>query len=365
MANPSPLTEQFDQADAQIIPLGESGAVVALHDVLEVEYAAVRKASGLMDSPQRAVVTLTGGDRLDFLHRMLTNDVASMKPGRVRRAFLLTAKGRIIADMFVLHADDATHLDVDVFTVGALVDELNNLLFGEDVQVDDRRENWHRLSLHGPKAQAIIDAGSAASATPFEPGEYREITVGKIGVFAYRQDECGETGLHLWGPTEHVGPLWQALTELGEGLGMRPLGWMAYNTARIEAGSPLFMVDFDSNALPGETGLLDQAVNFTKGCYRGQEIVARLKDVGHPAQTLVGFIVEDDKLPVAGTPVYAEAQGEPIGAVTSSTIAPMRGGRAIGFAMVKWAYREVGTTLYTPAEGTTIEIKVQPLSQDS
>lgn len=362
MANPSPLHERFDEADAQLMPLGGDGAIAALHDVLEVEYAALRKAVVAVDCPNRALATLTGGDRIDFLHRLLTNDIAGLQPGAVTRAFLLTAKGRIIADAHVVHTIDATHLDTDVFGVAALLEQLNELLFGEDVQIDDRRQSWHRLSLHGPNVQALLDAGAARSVDPIEPGRFGEVTVGTIGAYAYRDDDCGVPGVHLWLPTAHAAPMWTALMETGQTLGLRAAGWMAYNTARIEAGSPLFMVDFDTNALPGETALLDQAVSFTKGCYRGQEIVARLRDVGHPARTLVRFAADDDTLPTATAPVFDQPNGQQVGAITSSTIAPMRGGRAIGLAMVKWDHREAGE-LFTPAEGSTIPINIEPLEE--
>ncbi len=362
MANPSPLEAQFEAADAQLMPFGEGATVVAMHDVIETEYAPVRKGATLMDCPHRALVELTGGDRQGFLHNVLTQDINAMGPGQVRRAFMLTAQGRIIADLFVVHGEKQTWLDVDVLCAQQLLDELDKLLFSEDVQIIDHRATYHRLSLHGPKAMGVLERFSPHSLEPLEPHAATKLKLGMIEPLAFRDDECGEVGLHLWTITPHAPVLWQALLEAGEADAIKPLGWLAYNIARIEAGSPLFMIDFGSDSLPGETGLLDAAVSFTKGCYRGQEIVARMKDIGHPAKTLVGFDAEGDELPVAGTPVYAQPGGDAVGAVTSSTPSPMRSGKPIGIAMVKWDCRAPGTTLHAPAEGATVSLTTRTLN---
>ncbi len=139
---------------------------------------------------------------------------------------------------------------------------------------------------------------------------------------AYRLDDTGAMGLHLFVPTDDAEMLYEKLLSAAgfdpeadaepdadyaqrrrETLRGRPIGWLAYNTARIEAGTPIFHVDFGHDSLPGETGLLDHAVSFNKGCYIGQEIVARMKNLGHPKRLLVGLKFPDQKLPVAGTQV--------------------------------------------------------------
>lgn len=365
MADPSPLHAKFDAADAQFMPFGEGAAVVAMHDVLETEYAPIRKGAALMDCPHRALIELTGEDRQAFLHNVLTQDIQSMRPGQTRRAFMLTAKGRIIADLFVVHGETQTWLDTDVLGAQTLLDELDKLLFSEDVQIIDHRQTYHRLTLHGPKAMGVLDKFSPHSLEPLEPYAATKLKLGMIEPIAFRYDECGVAGLHLWTIAPHAPVLWQALLEAGEDDALKPLGWLAYNIARIEAGSPLYMIDFGSDSLPGETGLLEQAVSFNKGCYRGQEIVARMKDIGHPAKALVGFDVEGDGLPVAGTPVFDEPGGDAVGAVTSSTPSPMRSSKPIGIAMVKWDRREPGTTLHAPAEGESASIRIRSLVSSS
>jgi folate-binding protein YgfZ len=123
-----------------------------------------------------------------------------------------------------------------------------------------------------------------------------------------------------------------------------------FNARRIEAGRPLFGIDFDETVLPAETGLLDRAVSFAKGCYLGQEIVARMHARGQLARKIAGFRMSDDALPVAGTGVL-DADKNPIGTVTSSTISPVLSNASIGLAMLKRPSFEIGSKIAIPAEG--------------
>ena len=131
----------------------------------------------------------------------------------------------------------------------------------------------------------------------------------------------------------------------------RPCGWAAFNTTRIEAGRALFGIDFDESVLPAETGLFDRAVSLTKGCYLGQEIVARMHARGQIARKLVGIRMENDALPLAGSKIYDDQQNE-IGGVTSSTISPVLSNIAICLGYVKKPFFAAGTKLKIPAEGS-------------
>lgn len=131
---------------------------------------------------------------------------------------------------------------------------------------------------------------------------------------------------------------------------IRPIGWAAFNAARIEAGRPLFGIDFDDTVLPAETGQMARAVSFTKGCYPGQEIVARMHARNAIARQLIGLKFADDALPIAGAPVMDD-QSNTIGGITSSTISPMLSNTAIAIALLKRPHFNPGTVLNAPAEG--------------
>lgn len=349
MAMPSPLDAQFESADALFMPYGERGRIVAQHDAVELEYAAIRKHVGLLDCPHRGLLRLTGADRVDFLHRMLTCEVRILDNGIAVRGFLLDAKGRIMADVLVAHFDDCSLIDTDIHQVADLAAEFDKLLFTEDVQVADLSQSHHRLSLHGPKAPLVRDWWNALDSRPADAWD-----------FAF--DECDadkSPGVHIWMPADAMTIIDERQTAMLETFSLRPIGWLAYNMARIEAGMPLFNVDFGPGNQPHETGILESTVDFTKGCYRGQEIVARIHSRAHPPRILVAFRGET-ALPVAGADVYAsnDTSAPVIGAITSSTPAPLRSQSPVGFAMVKWVHHEPGTSLYTPAEGATVAITI-------
>jgi len=175
-------------------------------------------------------------------------------------------------------------------------------------------------------------------------------------VTVWRDDPAAVPGYHLVIPIESVAQVWTGfLTQFGQptGIGRRPLraaGWAAYNATRIEGGRPIFGIDFDATILPHETGQLARAVSFTKGCYLGQEIVARMQARGQFAKQIVGIKMAGDKLPLAGTLIY-DANDNQIGGVTSSTVSPILSNVAICLGFVKKLFAEVGTVVIIPAEG--------------
>jgi len=350
MANPGPLADALDAADADFMVYGDDVRLVAEVENIEIEYAAMRKAVGWLDGPHRGLLRLTGRERNDFLHRLLTCDCRDLPPGDVRRGFLLNVKGRIAADLRLIGGDDETLIDVDVYEAQTVAAELDALLFGEDVQVANLSATHHRVSLHGPGAEAMRAWWDDLD----KPAE----------TWAYRCDEAAAPGLHLWAPAAFMTRFTKQRQDLRDVFKLRPVGWLAYNIARIEAATPLFHVDFGPDNIPNECGerVYAEAVSDTKGCYRGQEIVARIRDRGHPSKRLVGFrnVMPTDSIPVAGAGLLLGdgVEAETVGAVTSSTASPMRSKQGVGLAMVKWGHHEVGTKLLAPAAGRNVAIEI-------
>ena len=137
---------------------------------------------------------------------------------------------------------------------------------------------------------------------------------------------------------------------------------------RVEGGTPLFNIDFGSDSLPHETGVVEERVHFSKGCYLGQELVARMHNLGQPKQILRAVDFDNDRLPVSGTQVFASlpgADGTPqmgpeVGMITSSTISPLLGAVPIAFAMLRYDYAEESSQLYVAAEGQPGLATVRP-----
>jgi folate-binding protein YgfZ len=183
--------------------------------------------------------------------------------------------------------------------------------------------------------------------------------IDSIDVLVSRDDVCGVPGYFLITPAEAVRQLWmRILSKYAEGeVGkrrLRPAGWAVFNSARIEAGRPLFGIDFDDSVLPAETGQLDRAVSFEKGCYLGQEIVARMHARGQVARKTAGIRMKGLELPIAGAPIVdatVDKGQNQIGGITSSTISPVLSNAAICLGLMKSQSAVVGTEVKVAAEG--------------
>lgn len=372
MARISPLLERHLAAGASLVPWGEgegAARVVESFGEIELEYAAIRKFVGVLDLPHRGAIIVGGSERVEFLNRMVTHDVRTVPAGQTRRAFLTNRKGRIDADLRIAVLGDRIAIDLDATVAPAVAEGLRAYLFAEDVTVTDATETTHRIALHGPAAARLVGAVAPAHAEAvggLRAGEVVEIAIGGHAVVVERFDSTGDPGYELLMPVEGAADVHAAL--LGAGLPppresaesahaavahpfrLRRIGWHAWNIARIEAGTPVFLIDFGPDSLPAETGVLHDRVSFTKGCYPGQEVVARMHHLGHPRQVLAAIRVAAPDgnphwQPVTGAavvPADATEETPAVGAVTSSTRAPMLSDALICFAQVKWDHASPG-----------------------
>jgi folate-binding protein YgfZ len=337
---------------------GPACELLASFGPVEPEYAAIRRGAALFDATYRGTVIATGADRRDFLQRMVTQDLKPLNAGVARRSFWLNRKGRLDADMSLAELGDRILIDVDRTRAAHLVTTLSSFVFSEEIRLENASDRFARLELHGPAAARLLALSGATSIPAID--EARETNVGGVPVVLVRSDFLGEHGWSMTVARDRVGELWDALLAArdphNERIRVRPIGWHAYNIARVEAGTPLFHIDFGTANLPHETGVLRDRVSFRKGCYLGQEIVARMESLGKPKQTLVGLRPTEDLLPVADAQVFARGEdgsmGEQVGTVTSSTLAPMLGAVPIAFAMIRTASAAPGTTLLVNAEGS-------------
>lgn len=362
-------TAELGASAAEFIPYGppESDGgrqceILATLGEIELEYAAIRRGAALFDAPHRGTILVTGSDRRDFLNRMLTQDLRNLAPGSAATAFWLNRKGRIEADLLLAELGDSIVIDLDVTNAEATASALNNFLFADDVQLRDASHELHRLQLHGPDALAVLQrAIGKAEAPALEHNRATATTFAGGSVTIVRHDLAGEPGFHIAIERDRAADFWQALVDAGA----RPIGWYALNIARIEAGTPIFNIDFGPTNLPHETGLVAHRVSFKKGCYIGQEIVARMQNLGAPKQMLTGLKMQSDHLPVAGAAVFEiveGALGDRAGVVTSSTISPMNSAQPIAFAMLRSPLTPPGTVVMVHAEGAEARAETHALT---
>lgn len=358
---PNPLREAHAAAGAEFQAYA-SLEIVSTFGEPQAEYSAIRKACALIDLPQRGVLELAKRDRLAFLNNLLTNGTwdkaakTGLAAGRGVYAYLLNLKGRIVTDLNVLETGDATLLEMDARLVETVRGIFDRYLFAEQVKMTSRVGGWHQIALHGPGAPAVLDAAAGSHVVELPPLGSARVRVFDADAIVWRDDPCGVPGLNLLLPAADAPRVWAALVgQFGELIAharrpLRPAGWAAFNAARIEAGRPVFGVDFDDTILPAEAGQFDRAVSVTKGCYLGQEIVARMHARQQVAKRLVGVRLEGDHLPMAGAAFYDDA-GNQIGGVTSSTVSPILSNAALCLGYLKKPFFAEGTVVQVPAEG--------------
>lgn len=326
-----PLRHLHEAGAAEYQSYGEQ-ETVQTYGRLPLEYAAIYRSAGLMDLSQRGTIAVEGPDRLTFLNSVLTNaivDKASgkpMLPGESCFAFLLDRKGRVLSEMNVIETGTQTLLELDARLLVTTAQEVEKYHFREKVTITARPEAFVELALWGPAGQKMSQAITGGL-------RWGEAMAEVPAVFLLLEPAAAEQA-------------WKTLLEQQA----VPIGWAAWNAARVEAGRPLLGIDYDTTFLPAETGQLDRAVSFTKGCYPGQEIVARMKSHDQCARKVVSLHVEGDALPIAGEKVF-DAAGNEIGGVTSSTISPRLSNRPLCLACLKKPYFVTGTEVRIPAEG--------------
>jgi folate-binding protein YgfZ len=366
---PNPLRTQHERAAAEFQPYADV-EIVSTFGEPQAEYSAIRKACGMLDLPQRGVLELTGRDRLPFLNNLLTNQTwdktskSGLDAGHGVYAFLLNLKGRIVTDLNVLERGDATLLEMDARLVEPVRAAFDRYLFVEQVKMTSLVGKTHEIALLGPKAKSVVDQISETTIGDLPPLGCASLRMLDQPLVVFRDDIAGVPGFVLIMDVAAAETVWKTLlgrfgdsAELGK-RDLRPVGWAAFNATRIEAGRPLFDIDFGNSAdpeksvVPAEVGPREfaRAVSVTKGCYLGQEIVARMHARQQVARQLVGFKVEGDWLPIAGAPLTDDQQNQ-VGVVTSSTVSPILSKAAIGLGYVKRPHFAEGTSLNVPAEG--------------
>lgn len=340
-------------------------------------YQAATSDVALRDRSPQGRIEVTGEDRRSWLQGLLSNDIAALTPGAGCYATYLTPQGRMISDMRVLELGSALLLDVPSELAGPLVQQFDQLIFAEDARVADVTARDRRLAVYGPSAARTI-----AQALAVEPSEglaeqlsalppNGNLTYGTpLGdVLIARSRELGINGFDLYVASD----LGQALLDRFLELGAVALDENVWNVLRIEHAVPLFGQELDTDTLPLEAGIEDEAISFTKGCYVGQEIIIRVMHRGHGrvARRLVGLVVTgetkekpeslkpSDQLPIrAGDSLVR--QERKVGRVTSAAWSP-RSGRTIAMGYVYRDDAEIGTELGAVRDQHQVPVVVHAL----
>jgi folate-binding protein YgfZ len=288
-------------------------------DTLATDYRTITEACGLLDRSERGKLALTGGDARSFLQGQVTNDVEGLADGAGCYAAFLTPKGKMLGDLRILAAADELLLDTERVALQGLFNMIRRFSIGYDVQLHKRTLERGLLSLVGP------DAGVVAGADSLPPAEHAHALVSVPGSGVVARAIRTDVGVDLLCSAEDVGALRAAL----EDAGVPGVSDAAVECLRVERGRPRYGIDLDDSVIPQEAGLNERAVSFTKGCYVGQETVARLYYRGKPNRQLRGLRLSAPASP--GDELSFD--GRVVGRVASVAQSPRFG--AIGLALVR------------------------------
>jgi tRNA-modifying protein YgfZ len=244
------------------------------------EYRAITETCGVLDRSERGKLALCGADAKSFLQGQVTNDVEALRPGAGCYAAFLTPKGKMLGDLRILDAGDELLLDTERVVLQALFNMIRRFSIGYDVQLHKRTLERGLLSLIGPDATLVTGAARLGE----EEHAHAPVQIAGVPARAVRTD----LGADLLCDASDTDALAAALEEAG----VRPVSEAAVECVRVERGRPRYGVDLDDGVIPQEAGLNERAVSFTKGCYVGQETVARLYYRGKPNRSLRGLRCE-------------------------------------------------------------------------
>jgi tRNA-modifying protein YgfZ len=319
---------------------------------LESEYRTLVEGCGLIDRSERGKLALTGAGAKEFLAGQTTNDIEALTPGAGCYAAFLTSKGKMLGDLRVLDFGGELFLDTERVALQALFDMIRRFKIGYDVQLHKRTVERGMLSLIGPSAAGI----AGAAWLPATEHANAAIEIEGIATVVTRTD----TGVDLICDAAGSEELAKALRDRGA----IPVSEQAAEILRVARGRPRYGIDLDETVIPQEAGLNERAVSFTKGCYVGQETVARLHYKGKPNRHLRGLRLSQPAAP--GTELRLDGPVEPgaeqhlsrrpVGRLTSAVVSPAHG--PLGLALVRREAKPGATLTIAGSEAHAIVVEL-------
>jgi folate-binding protein YgfZ len=335
----SPLEEAHGRAGATLVER-EGCVVPASYGDAGAEYEAVRGGAGLFDLSSRGRVEVSGGEAVKFLNGMLTNNVARLEDGAWMHAAFPNPQGRLVASARVLSRGGAFLFDTEAATYTRLLKTLERFTLAGDFRVRDLTAETAVLSVQGPRAREVVRAALGDAASETARGVVSTFEFGGAEVTVIRATHTAEDGFDLFVSSDGAAALRDALVAAGA----RPAGFDALEVLRVEAGVPRYGVDASEANVVLEVVDESEAVSYTKGCYAGQEIIARIHWRGHVAKRLAGVVFDRDAPPPADARLLDCAEGREAGRITSTIFSP-RLRRQVALALVKYDFLPPGTEL--------------------
>ncbi len=311
--------------------------VVLAYGSVSAEYDALHSACAIFDRSHRGRVRVRGSKAAEMVAGLVTNDVIGLTPGQGCYAAALSAKGKIVADLRVLVQEDSVLTDVPPRATEAWVAMVKKYINPRVAPYADESASTRDIGVYGPNARHVVAAITGIPATALSalaPYAHATVEIGGMPVLVLRAPDLGSVdGYELVMAGDLFPALWQGATDAGA----VPAGLEAWEVARVEAGRPEWGIDMDDSTIPQEANFDElHAISYTKGCYVGQETVARVHFRGHVNRHLRGIRAAGMEPPPSGATLHAAdgvGGGAPVGDVRSAVRSPRLGG--IALAMVR------------------------------
>lgn len=324
---------------------------------VDEEYEALTSHAGLIDRSYLSKLKVVGRDSLDLLQRISTNDLRELKQGSCRQTVLATEKGRVI-DLITIYVKTDSTLILICDAPGALVrDWIQRFVIMEDVTVTDQTLDYALFSLVGPQVQdALLPLGLRIDA-PEGLCKLYETDLDSVSITLGDADPIFQNGINLLVDARQREEVWRKLVKGSSPYSFRRCGMGALEVYRVERGIPVYGQELSEEVNPLEAGL-QSYVSFTKGCYIGQEVIARLDTYKKLQKRLMGLMLDGSKEISPGATVIVP--GHTVGAVTSS-VRSKRSGSTLALAFVRTPWAVPGTLLTVASESGQFEAEVVEL----
>ena len=340
-----------------IIKPHRSGDVPHLYSSATEEYRALSEGVAMLDRSSVGRLRLTGEDALDLLDRLSTNDLAGLEAGTGAPTVLTSNKGRIVDLLYAFRLDGGLLVLTSPDACQKVADWIDFYTIIEDVVVEDLTADTAMLSLAGPGAASLLGKLTVRDVTAVERYESFGATINGVEAAVYRTDFVLPHAYDLLVDAAHAEELWADVLESGRDAGLVPAGAGALEAVRVEQGTPVHGKELSEDFNPLEANLRDY-ISFTKGCYVGQEVVARLETYKKVQKQLVGLTWDFDDSPETGAKLFRD--GKQVGVVTSAVRSP-RLSRGIGLGYVRNAHAVPGTVLATELTDSETDVVVAGL----
>lgn len=343
---------EFHRAAGAVFAEVNGQEVVAHYGDWQAEYGALREGAGVLDLSFRSRLCVLGADAQRFLNGQVTNNVKDLNVGEGCYAALVSAKGKLHSDLNIYRLENEILLDFEPGLAESVTQRLEKYVIAEDVQVIDAAPHYGLLSAQGPKAAELVESLSPKFIPPAKPMAVTKLEEAFGERYVVLHPGLRSQGYDLFVPAAAMKETTDRLLTQGG----RLCGWQALETTRIEAGVPRFGADMDETNLAPEA--LDvRSISYSKGCYIGQEVIARIRTYGQVAKSLRGLTLAGNgkEPPPKGTKLFFN--GKEVGGITSSAWSPtLQAIIALGY--VRREANQTGTELEAQTPGGKIPAQI-------